>query len=110
MTTQAKFGIATSVLSIIGVIMGLTLRFSERFAALDTRMAKLESAIKAINVNTPDDKYRELIKELMAEAQQALPDAAKKADAGHHFGSVGNASYPADAGASASSPAMVKPQ
>jgi len=102
---QAMLGVATVILTIASVIGGAVTRLEGRFAALDTRLAKLESAIKALNAVTSDENYKALIKELMAQETSRRSPLT-----GQPVQRFGGNSLPADAGASASSPAMVKPQ
>ena len=102
---QARLALVAAIFTLAGGIVDLTRRFVERFAALDTRMAKLESAIKALDSAQPDERYRTLIKELMAEERENRSPLT-----GQSIQRFGGNSLPADAGASASSPAMVKPQ
>src|SRR6267154_2791109 len=63
---QARLALVAAIFTLTGGIVDLTRRFVERFAALDTRLAKLESAIKALDSAQPDERYRQLVKELMA--------------------------------------------
>ena len=102
---QAMLGVATGLLAFAGAVGGLTLRFTQIIERLDTRMAKLESAIKALNAVTSDENYKALIKELMAQETSRRSPLT-----GQPVQRFGGNSLPADAGASASSPAMVKPQ
>ena len=95
----ALFGIAVGIVHETNTLL-------KRFSDLDTRMAKLESAIKALDSAQPDERYRTLIKELIAKQNQSSAPKEDGARSMHTFGGP----YPADAGASASSPAMVKPQ
>ena len=65
MTLGARLGIATATLSIVGSIVGSTLWLAKKFSDQDTRIAKVESAVKVLN-STQDPKYQQLIKDLMA--------------------------------------------
>lgn len=103
---QATLGLWAALFGIAAGIVHETNTLLKRFSDLDARLAKLESAIKAINSEGSDEKYRQLVKELMAQRDAVGPNEAKSSGP-HRFG--GN-SLPVDAGASASSPAMVKPQ
>ncbi|SRR6266404_6066043 len=105
---QAGLGLATAILAFAGAVAGTTTWLSKRFSEMETRMQKLESAVKVLNASTVDERYKQAIKELMAEERSA--DAPKKADAAHRFGGVGNVAYPADAGAATSSPSTKPPQ
>jgi hypothetical protein len=104
---QAALGLGTAILAFAGAVAGATTWFSKRFAALDTRIGKLENAIKALNVTTSDEKYKELIKELLAFENSQAPARAKHSEAlpVHTFGKT----YPAMSGTSASAPAATKP-
>lgn len=100
---QAWIGIITGVLFITITIGGDAIILLRTFEAYDARLAKLENAVKAINVNTPDEKYRELIRELMAEERRNQADQQFV----HRFG---KSVYPADGGASADAPSAKPPQ
>lgn len=88
---RAGLGLATVILTIVSIIGGAVTRLETRFAALDTRLGKLESAIKTLNATTPDDRYKQLVKELIAERERNVhactpawrcePEAGAAADA-----------------------------
>lgn len=109
--TQAGLGLATAIIAFAGAVTGLTLRFTQVIERLDTRLGKLESAIKALNAVTSDENYRTLIKELMTQEtsrrSQLVVGKKSGADGAHRFGTV---FYPADAGAAADAPAVKVPQ
>lgn len=64
---QAALGLGTAILAFAGAVAGATMWFSKRFTDLDTKIQKLDSAIRVLNINQPDAKYQELVKQLMAE-------------------------------------------
>lgn len=100
--TQTALGIATAILTFAGAVAGATVWFAKRFSDVDARMQKLEQAVKALNITEPDEKYRELVKQLLA--QQAKPEAKSVP---HRF--EGYPTYPADAGISGSASPAKKP-
>ncbi|SRR6266550_1066031 len=97
---QAGLNLATaSILLAVATTMATGATWlAKRFSDMDTRIGKLESAIKALDSAQPDERYRQLVKELMAERERNV-----------HACTPSWRCEP-DAGASASSPAMVKPQ
>ena len=104
---KAALALGSAILAFAVAVASATAWFSKRFADVETRMQKLESAIKAINVDTLDEKHKELIKELLAEEQQASRTrVAAKAAPVHTFG---KGVYPADAGSSANAPVAKPP-
>lgn len=96
---QAGLGLATAILAFAGAVAGGTLWFSKRFSEMETRMQKMESAVKVLNASTIDERYKQAIKELMAEEKENRSPLTGQP--GQRFG--GN-SLPTDGGASASAP------
>jgi len=120
---QAGLNLATaSILLAVATTMATGATWlAKRFSDMDTRLGKLESAIKVLNAASPDERYREAIKELIAAAGKSGANYVRRRSATIGFEcsedgkdwslcAAAGAVYPADAGASASSPAMVKPQ
>jgi len=103
---RAAIALATGLLAFAGIVAGDIFLLAKRFSDLDTRIDKLENALKVMNATTPDERYKQVIKELMAERDSGKPATAKTTVTPFHtLGGV----YPADAGAAASAPATGKP-
>ena len=66
---ESKLPLILVLLGIAGAIIGPTLWLDKRFADLDTRMQKIESAIKTMNSLQSDDRQKELIRQLLAERE-----------------------------------------
>jgi hypothetical protein len=123
--TKLKSGLAmgTAILSFAGLVAGGSTWFTKKFSDLDdqsakrfeevnTKVLKLETAIKVLSVNQTDDKSKELIKQLLAKLD--VPESRSRSTAApvktdfnfkHEYYRPGfNAN-----GSSASAPATSKP-
>jgi hypothetical protein len=67
----AILGITVSVIVILGAVIGCTLYITNRFGDVEKRLGKAEGAIKAL-ASDRNDKTKDLIRELLAEAQERI--------------------------------------
>jgi len=100
---QSSLNLGILILTFIGLVTGGVLWFAKKFSDMDTRMQKIESAIKVMNVAQTDERQKELIKELMAEVNQ---EKSKNSTADAY---QAGKSYLKSPGVSASAPAQAKP-
>ena len=108
---KAALGLGTAILAFAGAVASATVWFAKKLSDMDARIEKLDRAIKALNVNTTDERYRELVKELLAE--QASPSKDFEPPKGKFPAKLQmpakHAMPYADGGVSASSPAAKPP-
>jgi len=111
---RSAFALAVGILTFAGAVISMIRAVDRRLEEIDSRLQKLDSAVRTLNASQPDEKYRELIKQLLAQQQEQTPAvgalsgkayAAKRA-APHTFGKVTGCSACSitDSGASANAP------
>ena len=105
---RSAFALGVGILTFAGAVISMIRAMDRRLEEIDSRLQKLDSAVRTLNASQPDEKYRELIKQLLAEQREATPAvgalsgkayAAKRAPV-HTFGQ----SSGADSGESANAP------
>jgi hypothetical protein len=111
---RSAIGLAVGIITFAGAVVSMIRAVDKRLEEIDSRLQKLDSAVRTLNASQPDEKYRELIKQLLAEQREettavgALSGkayAAKRSAPAHTFGqSIG-----ADSGASADAPKPKEP-
>jgi hypothetical protein len=106
---RSALALAVGILTFAGAVVSMIRAVDRRLEEIDSRLQKMDSAIRTLGVNQPDERERELIKQLLAAQQEqqtavgALSGkayAAKRAAPVHTFGQ----SSGADSGASANAP------
>ena len=109
---RSALALATGILAFAGAVVSMIRAVDKRLEEIDSRLQKLDSAVRTLNASQPDENYRELIKQLLAEQREETPAVgalsgkayAAKRPSVHTFGQSS-----ADSGAAASAPAVKKP-
>ena len=106
---RSALALATGIMTFAAAVASAVYTFDKRLEKIDSRIQKLDSAVRALNVNQSDEKYKELIRQLLAEQQQETPVmsggligksyAAKYIPVVHTFGMKPLAAADADASA-----------
>ena len=105
---RSAFALGVGILTFAGAVISMIRAVDRKLSDIDTRIQKLDSAVRTLNASQPDEKYRELIKQLLAERQENSPAVgalsgkayAAKRPSVHTFGQTSGA----DSGASANAP------
>ena len=105
---RSAFALGVGILTFAGAVISMIRAVDRKLADIDTRMQKIESAVKTLNAAQPDEKFKDLVKQLLAEQRDATPAVgalsgkayAAKRPSVHTFGH----SSGADSGASANAP------
>jgi redox-regulated HSP33 family molecular chaperone len=108
MTSQqirSALALGVGILTFAGMLVSMIHAVDRKLSDIDARIQKIESAVKTLNAAQPDEKFKDLVKQLLAEQESpAKSYAAKQMPRVHTFGSK-----PIEADASANTPTVKPP-
>ena len=109
---RSALALGVGILTFAGAVISMIRAVDSKLSDIDARIQKIESAVKTLNAAQPDEKFKDLVKQLLAEQREETPAVgalsgkayAAKRPSVHTFGQSS-----ADSGAAASAPAVKKP-
>jgi outer membrane murein-binding lipoprotein Lpp len=106
---RSAFALGVGILTFAGAVISMIRAVDRKLSDIDAKIQKLDSAVRTLNAQQPDEKFKDLVKQLLAAQQEQSPAvgalsgkayAAKRSAPVHTFGQ----SSGADSGASANAP------